>query len=222
MAEKRYLVRICFGLLGLSICWVILKALPHLQHAGIPAIILGFVIFKLGTSWVESQMDRKIKEEKRAIRGAKGEERLGAILDQLDEKHVVFHDVVSPYGNIDHIVVAETGVFVIETKAHGGRVSVATGELLVNGHPPEKDFIRQTLRNSYWLKGRILDVTGIEPWINPVIVFTNAFVEPGRAIKGTTITNKKFLLQTVERLGRRNDKNFKVWSMREKLVCLVP
>ena len=221
MAEKRNLVRAGFGLLGLSICWVVIKALPHLQHAGIPAIILGFIVFKVGTSWVESQMDRKIREEKRAIRGAKGEERLEGILDQLDETHVVFHDVVSQYGNIDHIVVAETGVFLIETKAHGGRVSVVTGELLVNGHPPEKDFIGQTLRNTYWLKEQILKATGIEPWINPVIVFTNAFVELGRPIKGVTVTNKKFLLKTIERVGRRNGRNSEVWSMRDRLTSLA-
>jgi hypothetical protein len=50
----------------------------------------------------------------------------------------VIHDVVSPYGNIDHIVLnAQGGIFLIETKAHGGRVSVVDGRLLVNGHDPE-------------------------------------------------------------------------------------
>jgi hypothetical protein len=41
---------------------------------------------------------------------------------------------------------------VLETKAHGGRVTVKDGRLLVNGHDPEKDFIAQALHNTYWLR----------------------------------------------------------------------
>ncbi|HSD85851.1 MAG TPA: hypothetical protein VLG46_18450 [Anaerolineae bacterium] len=37
-----------------------------------------------------------------------------------------------------------TGVFLIETKAHGGKVQVLNNRLLVKEKPPEKDFIVQT------------------------------------------------------------------------------
>ena len=69
MAEKRYLVRISFGLLGLSFCLVVLKALPNLQHAGIPAIVVGFVIFKFGTSWGRIADGSEDQRRRRAIRG---------------------------------------------------------------------------------------------------------------------------------------------------------
>ena len=51
------------------------------------------------------------------------------------------------------------------------------GHLLVNGHDPEKEFIAQTLNNTYWLKEKVHAVVNVEAWIIPILVFTNAFVE---------------------------------------------
>lgn len=220
MAEKRYLIRAVFVLAAGLATLFFLKALPSLAAEGIGALLIALVIFRLGMSLLESKIGKKIKEERRAIRGARGEERLEEILEELDENCMALHDVASPYGNIDHIVIGESGVFLIETKAHGGRVSVSDGQLLVNGRSAEKDFIAQTLRNSYWLKERILRATGVEPWINPIIVFTNAFVEWGRPIKGVVVTNRKFLLKLMARLRRKSEKNSRIWEMREKLTGL--
>lgn len=220
MAEKRYLIRAVFVLAAGFAALIFLKALPSLAAGGIGVLLIALVIFRLGMSLFESKIGKKIKEERRAIRGARGEERLEEILDKLDENHLALHDVASPYGNIDHIVIGESGVFLIETKAHGGRVSVSDGQLLVNGRSPEKDLIAQTLHNSYWLKERILKATGVEPWINAIIVFTNAFVEWGKPIKGVTVTNRKFLLKVMTRMGRKSEKNSRIWEMRETLTRL--
>ncbi len=220
MAEKRYLIRAAFALAGGLCALLFLLGVPHLLPAGIGGLLILLLIFKLGMSLLESKIGEKIKEKRRAVRGARGEERLEEILDELDENHMALHDVASAYGNIDHIVISESGVFLIETKAHGGRVSVSNGQLLVNGRSAEKDFIAQTLRNSYWLKERILKTTGVEPWINPIIVFTNAFVEWGKPIKGVTVTNRKFLLKVMARLRRKSEKNSRIWGMREKLTRL--
>ncbi|WP_084062218.1 nuclease-related domain-containing protein [Desulfofundulus thermosubterraneus] len=44
-------------------------------------------------------------------------------------------------GNIDHIMVGPTGVFVIETKSHFGEITFSPdGNLLLDGKPLEKDF----------------------------------------------------------------------------------
>lgn len=58
-------------------------------------------------------------------RGASGEEQLATILSQhLGHRAVVLHDrrVPGTRGNIDHIVVAATGVWVIDAKQYRGRV----------------------------------------------------------------------------------------------------
>lgn len=109
----------------------------------------------------------------------------------------------SEFGNIDHVVLSrEHGVFLIETKAHGGKVTVVDGKVQVNGKPPEKDFIAQTVRNTQWLSGRLEGITGVTAWVNSSIVFTNAFVEWSRPVKGITVTNKKFLLSNIQRVRK--------------------
>ncbi len=154
----------------------------------------------------------------RAIRGAKGEEKIGSILDGLGEDYLIIHDIESPYGNIDHIVISkQSGVFLLETKAHGGRVSVNDGHLLVNGHNPEKDFIAQALNNTYWLKETIGNTINIQVWISPIVVFTNAFVERTAPIKGVTIINKRFLLNILQRSNAKSQ-NSAIWESRDKIL----
>jgi len=157
-----------------------------------------------------------MKEERRAVRGATAEEKIGSILNNLGEDYVVIHDVPSPYGNIDHIVMSNQGsIFLIETKAHGGKVCVANGQLLVNGHEPEKDFITQALKNTYWLRDTICDVINFKAWITPIVVFTNAFVERTAPIKGVVIINKKYLPNVLERPNARAQNL--VWENRERI-----
>jgi hypothetical protein len=162
--------------------------------------------------------DRKIaKEERRAIRGARGEEKIGSILESLGEGFLVIHDVESPYGNIDHVVIGEkSGIFLIETKSHGGRISAADGRLLLNGHDPEKDFVAQVLKNTYWLRDRVQNTINIQPWITPVLVFTNAFVERMPPIKGITVVNKKFLLEVLRRSAFKQE-SMAIWNNREDI-----
>jgi hypothetical protein len=195
MAERRALIRAGFGVVALVVGIIFFKLLPHAQAAGIGVVLGLFVAFKIVMSFLESKIDTKIAEEKRAIRGAVAEEKIEQILDQLDDEHFVIHDVTSEYGNIDHVILSKAhGVFLIETKAHGGRVAVVDGKIQVNGRAPEKDFIAQTIRNTYWLAGQLQEITGTNAWVNSFIVFTNAFVDKSRPVKGVTTINKKYLL----------------------------
>lgn len=166
---------------------------------------------------MDKPVRQRIKEERRAERGAVAEEIVGEILEDLDDNFYVIHDIPSPYGNIDHAVIAPHGVFLLETKSHRGRVEILLDGLLINGKPPEKDFIAQTLKNTCWLREEIENLTGEKIWIKPIIVFTHAFVEPGKPIKGVIITNKKFLPEILHRSGRQDPKLLKVWEMREQI-----
>ena len=221
MAAKRRTSAIIIGLIGIAAIIVVGVLLQNAKVLGIGGagilvllILIGYIIPDL----VESQVDRKLKAEKRAIRGAKAEERIGGILEDLNEDYYVLHDIESPYGNIDHIVIGKyNGVFLIETKAHGGRVEVSDDTLLVNGKMPEKNFIAQALKNAYWLRDEISQVIGVKPWITPVVVFTNAFVSPTKPIKGVSIINKKYLPVILQRQGRQNATNVQVWEQREKI-----
>jgi hypothetical protein len=146
---------------------------------------------------------------------------IGAILDSLGDGYLVIHDIVSPYGNIDHIVIGKhAGLFLIETKAHGGRISVVNGRVLVNGHEPEKDFIAQALKNTYWLRDKVRKVTGLEIWIRPVLVFANAFVEQTPPIKGVQIVNQKYLSRLLQQPDRWQQ-TAALWENGEKIESML-
>jgi hypothetical protein len=86
---------------------------------------------------------RGVPQHERAFRiGAVGEAAVGKSLEQRTEDGpaVVLHDRRMPggRGNIDHVAVAPRGVFVIDVKAHSGKVRIdrplfGTPKLKING-----------------------------------------------------------------------------------------
>jgi hypothetical protein len=220
MANRRRQSALWIGIIGIVVLIVISLFIQNAKVFGIGGVgILVLLIFmSVFRNLIEGQVDRKIKLEKRAIRGAKAEEKIGELFTKLSADYSVLNDVKSPFGNIDHIVIGKnSGVFLIETKAHGGRVETDGETILVNGKMPEKDFIAQALQNSYWLRDKISEITGSKPWITPIVVFTNAFVTPTRPIKGVNIVNKKYLLNMLRRSNRPNAVLAQVWENKEKI-----
>ena len=209
-------------LLGVLILAIILAlTVQNWQALGLGGgAVLGLlVLLRILLDLMDKPIKRRIKEERRADRGADAEEVVGDLLAGLNEDFFVLHDISSPYGNIDHIVIGKnSGVFLLETKAHGGKVELFADGMLVNGKPPEKDFISQALRNTYWLRDEIEKVTGSKIWITPVVVFTNAFVQSGRPIKGVHVVNKKFLPSILHRQLRSSSGLSTIWNARNQIA----
>jgi hypothetical protein len=219
MADKRYRSRVWLVLIAMAAVLLILVVVFKSTAWGIGGLgVLGlFILVRFIMNYTDTRARGMIKKERQAIRGARAEEKIGAVLDSLGESYLVIHDVPSPYGNVDHIVIGkESGVFLIETKAHGGRVSVVNGRLLVNGQEPEKDFIAQALKNTYWLRDRIRSAINVEAWITPILVFTNAFVERTAPIKRVVIINKKYLPNVLQRPNPKA-RNSLVWEGRKEI-----
>lgn len=183
---------------------------------------LGFLallfLLRIVFAFAEGRADRAIKGKNRAVRGAQAEENIGLILNQLGANFFVLHDVSSQFGNIDHVVISQTGaVMLLETKSHHGTVTVHNEQLLLNGRFPEKDFIAQALKNTYWLKECIDHQVGFEVWITPLIVFTNAFVAWGiPPVKNVKVVNQRYLSVTIKQMATRST-NELVWENREKI-----
>jgi hypothetical protein len=228
LAGRRYKASVRFILPMLGVVLLISAILLYNSRSYSKLGLVGGAVFLGVALLIRSLMDftnfrerKMIREEKRATRGAEGEEAIGSILDSLGDDYLVIHDVVSQYGNIDHIVIAKHGsLFLLETKAHGGRVSVANGRVLVNGHEPEKDFIRQALNNTFWLRDRVREATGLEIWITPVLVFVNAFVEQAPPIKGVRILNQKYLARVLQQPDRRQRIPV-LWENRKKIESIL-
>lgn len=209
-------------LIGVLILTIILAlTIQNWQALGLGGgAVLGLLILlRVLPDLIDKPIKRRIKEERRAYRGAAAEEVVGDLLADLNEDFFVLHDISNSYGNIDHIVIGKnSGVFLLETKAHGGRVEVLPDGLLVNGKPPEKDFIAQALKNTYWLRDELEKVTGSKIWITPVVVFTNAFVQSGKPIKGVHVINKKFLPNTLRRQLRSSSGLSTIWNARSQIA----
>ncbi len=124
--------------------------------------------------------------------------------------------------NIDRIVISQrSGIFLLETKSHRGTVTTTESEILVNERSPEKDFVAQALKNSYWLRDETERLLKIKPWITPVVVFTKAFVKFGKPVKGVRVVNRKFLIQTLQTERGNSASTSIIWANREQLVDLL-
>ena len=80
------------------------------------------------------------------FKGAAGEEIVGRELARLPAGYHVFHALDAGGGvlmwrggDIDHVVVGPTGVFAIETKNWRGPVTLADGQILLDGAAPVAD-----------------------------------------------------------------------------------
>lgn len=165
-----------------------------------PVVLIGllvglFVVLKVAMSFLEKS-GKKVKQvEDKFERGAIAEESIGDLLDRLPGENLVLNDVPSRFGNIDHIIISRAkGIILVETKSHRGKITAEGDNLLIDGRLPEKDFIRQTLNNCYWLQEWVKNNIGLEVWVNCVIVFTNGFVTVRGKIKGISVINAKFFL----------------------------
>lgn len=114
--------------------------------------------------------------------GAKGEEKVAKALKALRGMYHVFNDVeIGKSGDIDHVVVGPTGVFVIETKNNNGIIScngdswtqLKTGKK--GGHYKGKigSPSKQAKRNAALLGRLIRRRLHTRLYVNPLVVFAN-------------------------------------------------
>jgi len=220
MAESRRKTMITIAVIGVVIFLIILFMANNTKAIGIGgmgALVL-LALMKIFPDILDGILGKKQKEVKRAIRGADAEVQIDTLLNYLSEDYYVLNDVVSPYGNIDHVVICRNGsLFLLETKSHHGKVSVENSILYINGRQPEKDFIAQTLKNTYWLRERITEITGVKNWVQPIIAFTNAFVPFMSPIKGIKVINKKYLISTIKNATGQGSANSVLWEKRDKI-----
>jgi nuclease-like protein len=130
-----------------------------------------------------------------------GERAVGQFLEQLRrDGHEIFHDVLGPGFNVDHIVIGPKGVFTVETKTRskpfrGNPMILFDGEILtVAGFAPDRDPIRQAKAQAGWLRDLLASSTGKSFAVRPVVLFPGWFVEqkPGTAREVWVLNEKAF------------------------------
>jgi hypothetical protein len=132
-------------------------------------------------------------------RGARGEERVGGLLDDLARQgnregdnrrwHIV-HDANLGHGNVDHIAIGPAGVFTVETKSHPGpvRVGKVHGSVLAQAQA-ERRLVEQAT-----------GVGGVEP----LVVYSRAWVDrPLARRKGVRVMPAAMLVEHLRRQPAR-------------------
>ncbi len=192
MAWKRLLAGTSILLALYAAYWLILRGPFELPPYAFLAV---FLVVPVAMRIVMDETEAKVD---RAVRGAQGEERVGDLLAQLGDEYHIVHDVVVGRGNIDHVVVGPTGIFVIETKSHRGKLTEQDGQLRLNGRPLEKDFLSQGYAEAMALKEYLHKVSGREFYVVPYVVFTAAFVSVRGTPRGVGVIPSKWLVQRIQ------------------------
>jgi hypothetical protein len=140
---------------------------------------LAFLASILLWKWVDRKLITLDKDRAAYRSGALGENAVASALRDLPANFWVIHDVPAPFGNLDHVVIGPTGIFVIETKNWRGVVSAdGTGELLLNTLPLDKPYIRQFVSRMLDVRDKIRRLANnLDPFYQAVFVFTSARVE---------------------------------------------
>jgi hypothetical protein len=125
------------------------------------------------------------KRLKRMRLGRDGERAVAEQLDVLKRQGaIVFHDLMGNGFNVDHVVLSDRGVFVIETKTRtkpikgSPSISFDGKKLLINGFEPDRNPVTQAQANAKWLGEMLRASTGKEFPVRPVVLFPGWFVEP--------------------------------------------
>ncbi|MEA5077115.1 MAG: nuclease-related domain-containing protein [Anaerolineaceae bacterium] len=220
LGEKKHKFENAFWVLWVFVIILGVVGIFNPKNSPLLLGIIGFTILvRIFSPIFFDKYDATKKEHRAYEKGARGEETIVDLLSTLGPDFAVWHDVMTRYGNIDHIVLAKNGtLFMIETKANSGTVDASQGTLLLNGRRPPKDMIAQCVRNTYSLKETMEAAFGRTIWVQPILVFTNAFVHSGKPIKGVRVMNKKYLVETLRTHSTKAEQESWLWERKEELA----
>ncbi len=159
--------------------------------------------------WAFRRMDELERVRDRMLSGAVGEERVGLILQGLPEEFHVINDLPLGKGNLDHVVIGPTGVYVIETKNWRGIVRAdGKGELTWNGGTLKTPYASDAVGRAMEVRERVQALAPeVGAYFQAVVVFTSAWVgvkfgETGKAHCMRDNRLRRYLLDGKGRLAK--------------------
>ena len=177
--EDALSIVVLVSFLVLELCQWLFNIPAKVMVGGVIVFLLAAVIF------YTPKLIRGRRNIQRLRRARDGERAVAECLDLLrDDGHQVFHDIVGPKFNIDHVVIGPKGVFTVETKTLNKRVGqpvslrfdgkkVFVGDAALPDNP-----VPQALGQASWLRQTLTDSTGKTFAVRPVVVFPGWFVDP--------------------------------------------
>jgi hypothetical protein len=149
------------------------------------AMVVILVAWKVQGAW---------RKAKRLKLGLEGEKAVGQFLERLREQGAkIFHDIPGQGFNLDHVIVHNTGIYVIETKTlskpdRGEAKLIYDGQSISKeGLSPNRDPIKQSMAGSSWLSDVIKESTGRAFHVKPVVVYPGWFIQQTGDAKRSTV-----------------------------------
>jgi hypothetical protein len=163
-------------LLAVGIPSALLLGLLDAAAGGLVVLVLvlpGLVLVVLAASHWNDYSNR--------VKGIRGEELVAQELAGLSDEFMLLNDVMldGGHGNIDHVVLGPTGVFVIETKNYTGKFVCYGDNWFFQGYRRKypRPSISMQARNNAIALGNLLHSSGFTVRVTPIIVFTNGYVQ---------------------------------------------
>lgn len=141
--------------------------------------------------------ERLLRDAERWDRGADGERQVGAMLDQLPDPYVVFHDLQIPgsKANVDHLVIGTSGIWAIDTKNYQYPVTIGSGKgagKLWTGRRPLAD----TMETTKWEADSVAELIGYA--VDPVMcIIAPSLPEQNFEFAGLAVCAPSHLRQVV-------------------------
>jgi len=108
--------------------------------------------------------------------------------------------------NLDHVILSEQGVFVVETKTYSkpargeAIIFIDDEQLSINGFPSQTDIIIQAKAEANWLKSIVKESSDKDISVKPVVVFPGWYIDSSSANKNLNVwvLNPKALPKYIE------------------------
>jgi Nuclease-related domain len=185
-SHKRTKRLLAYGFCGIAALallggYAIGAALP-IRRFGLASVLLFdavlFSVIVVIAKWATRRIDAMDRDRMSWRKGAAGEALVAQTLSELPTEFIVVNDVSKRFGNIDHIVIGPTGVYVIDAKNWTGSVKAdGQGELLLNGKPLPKPSIKGLLGSVMDFQSKLKALTETDYFVRGLMVFPVAYVE---------------------------------------------
>jgi len=191
MTNSHLAIGVFFLILSIGGIYRYMGGIQAIASLGLTVMVIGSMKF---FHRAEAMGEKAKMFTDRAIawkQAAAAEESVGGLLEALPNNYFVVDDFVTKKGTTGYIVVGPKGILTIETKNHQGVVTNHGEMLLQDGHPFEKDFIKQAWAQSYSVRDLLTEkgVCNLRP--QPVIVFTDADVQVKERVRGIPVIGVK-------------------------------
>ena len=144
-----------------------------------PVVVAALLAMWLVAHRCFRRLDELERTQDHFRQGAAGEALVGLVLENFPDEFRVVNDLVTPSGNLDHVIIGPTGVFVVDTKDWRGVVAADDhGELTCNGQKVDRPYVRRFIARVMDVKDNVQALaSGVDTYFHPVFVFTSAHVE---------------------------------------------